>query len=584
MVNKYFSSLIKKCESECEADWQRKSRHLQTVLTKIFNYINDELSKNPNIKVSEIYEEIEGSIKDYLVKISTNNVRNKTIEYYLSKKAFANKTELRKKYDGVLKLVSNPGFDIEKYDFTYTFNMEKNLEKLLLKAILMIRERQCEIIDQNPELVDKIFSYGHISGKERIKKLRRENYSEKSDAIDFDEKSYKYLLKSEYQLVEDMLKENFEDLKIYLKEDCINCIVQNVKILDKFGFMEHYTKSNDRAWSSLLMKDIVSYDEVMDLLGEENLKKLSIEKLILLSSFWSNRVNKVISSVNESLYIITHKDLLKELNTNEDGSFTYGVSENDKKAVNLKFKVLHKICFEMFEEIEIDRKDGETKRNPKSNIKKALIKYGKQYEEYFNKLLPNSENSLEEDLWFSTLYENIRYNSYKVKDKSIEALLVCLFNNDSSSIENYGYREERNKKGRKHCLIAVDMKGLNMPLMLHVNKQLLLDFLQESEEKTLFPIYMGGDDFYFENGEEFNAQIYIPLNDEIQERILKRAKSIVLEKKKDRTLRHIVYLTENGKMPEHMMEARKSKKGIKYKFVRKYIDLGESDNRRSQER
>lgn len=225
-------------------------------------------------------------------------------------------------------------------------------------------------------------------------------------------------------------------------------------------------------------------------------------------------------------------------------------------------------------------------------------KYGKEYEEYFDKLLGKgtdsygeSMNGLERDLALSFVAENAVRNSYTLKNFYVQSLLFSLLSNKSKLVENYGYIQENPRediKNKKVILIGVDLKGFNMPFRLHVDKDMLLYILRETQEGcTKFPIYEGASDFHTPDSRNISAQILVPLSDKEEKRVNDLYESFISKYYYDANnpmksgnvylplVMHLNYLTSLGKMPEHLIQdsASAKKKKKKAKFKQRFIEL-----------
>ena len=96
-----------------------------------------------------------------------------------------------------------------------------------------------------------------------------------------------------------------------------------------------------------------------------------------------------------------------------------------------------------------------------------------------------SKNNLEEDVEEGMIFQNISYNLYKIKSDNLQALLIGLLNNENKDINNYGYIEDnptKKIKDKKFILLGVDIPGMNMPLRLHIQKDIVLDVLNSVQK------------------------------------------------------------------------------------------------------
>lgn len=387
-----------------------------------------------------------------------------------------------------------------------------------------------------------------------------------------------------------------------VKSSCISSIIECVGFLDKFGFLKQYIDLSNKEYFNMGIQDMkYSYNEVLEALSEENFKKLNTESLIMLSSFWLNISSKIVKELNSALYIVVCPELFihsseasgtSENNTDAKITSAFSVSQEDINNLILKMQVIHKMFFNLYSQFDKARaqqlRQAEVTESPTESFSSAVVfdiersahkiisYYKDEYKRYFQQLFPNSENDLENDFMFSHICENANFNLYRLKNFHIQSLLTCLINNSPSIVENYGYIPEDNKDIRQQrvVLIGVDMKGFNMPLRLHIDKEMLLDVLRDIQDGgTLFPIYQCHKDFKISgNKVSMATHIYVPLSPEKEAILQKNVDGLVRRKTiREPAIRHLHYLTKKAKIPEHLKIGKK-------KFKPVYIDLDPSDD------
>lgn len=576
-----FEHLVQSCIKEGNKKESKNIGYLDNILNKLIQYMNNEINQNPSITMEEINNGINTKIINYLSEVSDNQVKYRAIEHYLGQSSYSNGNYALKKYDEIIRLkkdkdVSYYSFDKER--FTYNSNMDNNMEILMLIIIADIRRRKHEF-ETLDGFSDIIKDLDEKSSKERNMKIKK--IVESLDATEEDKRKvfkdielgYKLHYKPERELVEEAFKTYTHNSSKILKDQCIKCIIANIDFLDEFGLLEWYVKTNNNAYKKIYINGInYSYEQVKELFKEENLKKLNIEQLILMSSFWTNRVNKVMKDFNKALYIINNKELMKQ-EKKEDGKVKYSVSLKDMANIDIKMNIIHKLYFELFDQLgEKNGSHGKT-INLKRYINGISKKHGEQYKEYCDRLFPESENSLKKDLIIASIFENVRYNSYLVKGYNMEALLTSLLYSNNTNIENFGYIEEEDLT-KKEVLIGIDLKGFNMPVALHTKKELLTEFLKEHKGNTIFPIYKNFEDFRL-GGEDdvLKAQILVPLTKEADSSIKKAAEKVTPRDRYGKAVLHLNYLRKDGKIPEHMTTSVMEKSVRRKKYVREYIDI-----------
>lgn len=575
-----FDYLIKTCKIENNATEEKNYIYLNTVLGKLMDYITSRMVEDSSITMTNINEEIEEKIHNYLTEMTVNQVRYRTIEYYLGIYAHTNQLSFDKVFKKIMDDENAGKIDLLNIDSSeqkYTNNMNKNMEVLVTTILSSIRKekRNLERIDG---MGNVLVEMAKRSSKERNIFLRRAINSlnlsseQKRALIKEVESGYRLYTKPEKEIAEEYFKDYTQQAGKILKDECINCIKCNVDLLDDFGLLEHYIKLNNKQYKKIYINDVnYSYDEVKEMLGESNLRKLHVEELIFMATFWTNRVNKVIKDLSKSLYIVNHKELVKK--REEDGNIIYSIAKKDMKNVDLKMNALHKLYFELFDQLDEKGHGDKTSIEIMRYIKGIAKKHKEPYKEYFDELFPDSKNSLKDDLLITHIFENLRYNSYRIKDLNMQALLISLFTSNNKNIENFGYITEDNTK-KKEILLGVDVRGFNMPFALHMSKDSAVDFVREYNGNTMFPIYKDYTDF--ELGQEglLKAQIFVPLSKGADQALKRAADKTTPRDRYKKAVLHLNYLRKDGKMPEHLMdEVIVPGKGKKKVYKKEYIDL-----------
>lgn len=574
-----FEYTIKMCEYETKLKEKQNVRYLNTVLEKVFNYIVNQKRENPEMTMFDINEKIDGIVQNFLTSTLESDVVRNVMECYLENNMYSGKINVSTIYDRIYEKDKSGEINISKLDrskIPYSFNVEKSMENLIMLLIKNFRDEQATLdqIEGLNEVMQIIKLQPPKLRDLTVRKVLSElEYSEqeKENFIKAFKNGYKIYFKSERETIEERIKEHTSESRKKVKEDCIKHITESIKFLDTFGLLEHFIQSNNKSYKKVYIYNInYTHEQVKELLCEEKLKKLNIEELMILSSYWTNRANKILQHINMALFIINDKELLKE-DGKEGNAVRFVVTEEDMINVGLKMNVIHKMYFDLYKKIE----DSEAYK-PVVNLNKHLNElqrlYGKQYKKYFDILFPNSKNSLKNDMTISNIYENARYNSYKVKTCNMQALLVCLCNSTSKNIENFGYIKETGKR-KKEILIGVDVKGFNMQYALHIPKKVVIEYLKIAQGNTMFPEYQGSEDFRLREDEMLKSHILVPLTEEADEQIKLATDKLTPLDRYAKTIRHINYYRKQGKMPEHMMSCIQSKKGKRYVYKRKYVDL-----------
>ena len=183
------------------------------------------------------------------------------------------------------------------------------------------------------------------------------------------------------------------------------------------------------------------------------------------------------------------------------------------------------------------------------------------------------ENNFAQDFTFYMGLESLEKKIYGQKDSSILALLGLLYNNENMSA-NWGIIQESKKSD--YVLIGIDLPDLNMPLRLHIKKDLVEKFTQAHQGNKIMPIYAGKDDFIV-NGRYIATHVLTPLSKDQKREIEEISTQIRETDYRHKLVKHLVFLTDMQKFPEHLQKKiiiyKKGKTKVKFEKMLEYIDI-----------
>ena len=204
------------------------------------------------------------------------------------------------------------------------------------------------------------------------------------------------------------------------------------------------------------------------------------------------------------------------------------------------------------------------------------------YIEVYKKLY-ESENA-EED--FETVMMN---NSmfvkgfYAIKDYSLQALLYLALTNQNKAILNWGYVEESFQTGNK-VLVAFDIKTLNMPLFLHINKSFLQKVVFMITGQYEIPVYLGENDVVIKRIREskpkrMTTQILYPVGKK-QKKILEKmlANNEFTNLYEKMFIEHLHWIQVGKKVPQRFIDKPRKSYNTKTGTVRIIRNNGENNS------
>ena len=551
--------------------------------------------------------------KDFKIEIIKSEMNNLKPNINKIKKYINNVSKYAQKI-----LEDNPDMDEEELAETISFNLEE-----IFKEYLQLADIKGKLFSLE---VAKYLNKNNNEFKEIFDKLNQENDLSYANTKYYDEyferskylytasildsfRDFKYEIYEEDEISEkekeiirneitfgDLKKwsESFEEaIEEELNEHQVKSIELMGKFFDMFGLLEEYKNNEERKMRYLWLDDIEYPIEtgeysmekagIKDTFKKDFLNKLNSDQINLLNVFWKNRFAKEVQSINITLFAINNLNLWKKIKNNKNIT----VDDQVLQTICLKKQVIDKIYRKSFKEarkyVEKLKQDGTMEEHSKKNgyvmipqekvIDKLDKEIGKLYKDYFSKISPELENNFREDYVSTMILENEKQEIYIIKDSILGNLVRDLVNN--KRIKNWGYISEKEKlqnvKDKQSIIIGIDIEGFNMPIRLHIDKDIIIEYLNGIGTKSILPIYEGEEDFFF-RGKLLKTSLLMPITKKHSDYIKSKIETTSIEKRN--IFEHILFLKDSDKYPNHLKE-QKIIKG-KEKFVRperRYIDL-----------
>lgn len=372
------------------------------------------------------------------------------------------------------------------------------------------------------------------------------------------------------------LEEDEQDYIYDILDDSKKSILQIIEQSKKLGFYENYTQKQENQFRILGFPNYVSKN--IDLTQTPHLlDSLSAEDLLVLNSFWINRYAKELNSYATAVFT------LKDLNLLED-IFFKGISSyqeiSDKTLENelIKYGFLNYPTTRFIKKREfqaensnIDSIEGYENHEkfitysytPLIDSAKKL--YGNEYTDYFNLVLPESQNNISEDIEFFVYLYNPILSSYSIKNLLLQSLSVEFVN-----FQNAGIVLENSKKNR--LLLGIDA-GLTFPIFEHLDSHSLQDFYLAYNGNLKIPIYDGYNDFISLTGDHLSTQLALPTSQKQVDILKQSCKKKNYPEHSRNTIQHLYFLKDNSRLPDSLVvpETKETKKRLR--LPRRYLDL-----------
>lgn len=527
---------------------------------------------SPEADKEKVNEQMENKLYNILHKTAeindfkSNIARRNAIKYLNS-----NWEQVETEYRKLVAEERKTGKKLKDKDrILYSSNKKKAIRQLMVEVITNIRGI-VESVD--PNLIYELDR--RYTGKIMdLKKELIESNSDRESRKKIERTIYLIGPIPEFEKVKYYLKKviNQEEIDKELKEQYISAILLIGELIQELGTMGQYKIRQKNELNKINLERLQDIEGIDRLFKQETLSKLNLAQLAALYAFWDNRLVKEIEKIYNSYFIMYELDL--------DDKFTVQNKEAGKKilpkqleSLNVKTALLDIWISDIYYQYRDSHLEG-----GEVNIEDALNKinneFGAEYKKYFSGIggLNVQENNLDKDIILRLRTENAIRNLYLQKDNGITGLLNLLYNGDVS--ENWGIIDENSRS--KFVLLVADINGLNMPLRLHIERQKVKEFAIKNQENSMVPIYSGITDFNI-NGRIISTHILMPLTQNQKELIKQASSNVKAGDYRYKFIKHLEYLADWQKYPEHLQKKKETKKKgktkIKYEKIREYIDL-----------
>ena len=532
--------------------------------------------ENPFLDKEDIYLEMNNMIKNLTQSmIDVTDFRCDVIRRNAIKTLVSKEDLIEKIYNEIVIEERKSGKKIKQIEnIDYSSNPQKALRQAVLETIISVRSYVSKATQEEVEAIR--ISTGN---RKNLRRLHMHFGPQKEVRNQIKDIKGLFGARNEFEQVKYFLEKmnNVEIIDKELKEEYISAIIHVGEGLNKYGILEKYIKQQNNEVYRLKIDELTPINEndaFNTLFNEEKLRKLNIYQLSALHAFWTNRLAKETIKMYKSYFIMyelnlddflsVHKIKLSEL-----------INPDVFESLKLKFNAIHIKTSEIYKQCREEIREKAVV-NVADQVNELEEKFGEQYNRYFSGIggLRGLENNFSNDFHLYMSLENLEKNLYNQKDNSILALMNLLSDDERMST-NWGVIEERKKSD--YILIGADISGLNMPIRLHIKRELLEKFLQSHQRNKILPLYDGKDDFIV-NGRYIGTHVLTPFSETQKEEIKKGYLKIKEDDYRYKIVRHITYLVDMLKFPEHLQQKRvitkKGKTKTKFERIRTYIDIG----------
>lgn len=364
----------------------------------------------------------------------------------------------------------------------------------------------------------------------------------------FKKKNLNPTSEEEYDTLKIVLKSIETSLLKQQKKDNITLLQTTNEFFNNYNYWETLELKQKSQLKRLWLEELIYEDsEIQDSFETKNLEKLSNDELSVLNIFWQNKYSKLQNAVGFGYFVLNQLNL-----TNDMKNIDQNIDDETIKNLLIKYKTLEKLSTQIYN-MKLKGK------NPEKLIKKLELDYQKT----FSSLLPDLKNSLQDDITQCIdRFMSVR-NIYAVKANLICGVIVDFV--DNKKLKNWGYINDNKdtdlnsiQTQNQNIAIAIDYPGLNRPIVVHIDSDLLLNTLMNTKQTTMLPIYEGIEDFYSDYDNINGNTIYDLLPNHITLPLEKRQKKFIQSKeipegnRKYKFLQHCKFLANPDKFPKHL--------------------------------
>lgn len=394
----------------------------------------------------------------------------------------------------------------------------------------------------------------------------------------------KYLKKSEYDRIVESTKLYKAHFESNLKENYIQTLMYYYEYFKKLGYMDNYLQIQMKKYPSDLQ---ITFNEIDEFFTPENLNQLGITELAALYAFYSNRFTKELQEVETLNFCLAKGYSIDEFMEAEDPSKV--IPEFMKAPIINEQDFIAEVSDNLLCKSRVESERKQSFLNPDNTYSSTFDlntdipeDIQNQYVELFGKKKTDFYKVMSKTF----VLRNHTSNQYVAKDASMLSLLstIATYGN---KVQNWGIILDKDSDGNEKdklnvnsdlLLLGFDIKGLNMPLRLHIPTDMVKDFSREYLNSEYFPVYEGDTDFKI-GSRHLPTHILMKQPNRILANIKTKLSKKELDINTQKLYSHLLYLNDPNEtsLPDHLktpvLEGKKGNKKQKLRHIKRYVSL-----------
>lgn len=255
---------------------------------------------------------------------------------------------------------------------------------------------------------------------------------------------------------------------------------------------------------------------------------------VALSTFYVNRVAKIVPAFLRASFILDKNGLFEKLYENPDLNLEdFDLSEEKVRENMAEYDGLSDVIIQKCLKKEKGQYNEEI-------LTVDVQKLG-QYQVFYDKRYGNWEND------FKNVVSTYNYKKffYTIKDFSLSSLIYTVLTNSKNKTINWGYVKIDENKDKDKILLGFDIPQLNTALFTHIGKQYLINAVRNITGQNIIPVYEGARDFnVLSKGKRMTTAVLYPITSK-QRKYLNK-----MESSRNTFVKHLIWIQKNKLKPD----------------------------------